>query len=113
VVYDPVGGEMFEQSVGCTAAEGRLLPVGYASGRWGQVNFSQLNLKNLSIVGALGGGPWMPMDERRAMHAQLLGLFSAGKLSANVDRTIAFEDIPAGLAAVARREVHGRIVARH
>ena len=113
VVYDPVGGEMFEKSVACTAAEGRLLPVGYASGRWGHVNFSDLNLRNLSIVGALGGGPWMPLDERRAMHARLLELFSEGKLSANVERVIEFGEIPAGLSAVARRDVRGRIVARH
>lgn len=113
VVYDPVGGEMFENSVACTAVEGRLLPVGYASGRWGNINFSDLNLKNLSIVGALGGGPWMSREERLAMHSRLLDLFQTGKLSANVDRTIAFADISAGLAAVARREVHGRIVARH
>ena len=112
VVYDPVGGEMFEKSVACTAVEGRLLPVGHACGRWGQVNFSDLNLRNLSIVGALGGGPWMPLEERRAMHARLLELFSEGKLSANIERVIEFEEIPAGLAAVARRDVRGRIVAR-
>lgn len=113
VIYDPVGGEMFEKSIACTAVEGRLLPVGYASGRWGNVNVSDINLKNLSIVGALGGGPWMPLEERRTMHAALLELFREGKLSANVERTISFEAIPAGLAAVARRDVRGRIVARH
>lgn len=113
IVYDPVGGEMFEQSLACTAVEGRLLPVGYASGRWGDVSFSDLNLKNLSIVGALGGGPWMTREDRLAMHAKLLDLFTAGKLAANVERTIGFEDIPAGLSSVARREVRGRIVAMH
>lgn len=113
LVYDPVGGEMFEKSLECLASEGRLLPIGYASGRWGQVSFSDLNRRNASIVGALGGGGWLPRDEMVIMHQQLLDIYAAGKVKTDISREIAFDDIPEGLTALANRGVLGRIVALH
>jgi NADPH2:quinone reductase len=113
IVYDPVGGEVFERSVECVAPEGRMLPIGFASGRRGQIPMDVLNLKNISVVGVLGGGGWVDRAGMLAMHGQLLDLYARGKVRPYVDRKVAFSDIPSGLAAVADREVRGRIVALH
>jgi len=51
VVVDPVGGEVFDQSLRCLAMEGRLLTVGFASGRIPSAPANRLLLRNASVVG--------------------------------------------------------------
>lgn len=109
IVFDPVGGDTFERSVDCIACEGRLLPIGFASGRWGGISPEILAFKNISIVGALGGG--FERDIMLAMHAHLTALHAAGKLPSLIDSTIGFGDIAAGVQRVADRQVRGRLVA--
>jgi NADPH2:quinone reductase len=111
VVFDPVGGEMYERSVDCMASEGRLLPIGFACGRWGVVSPQTLALKNISAVGALGGG--FPRDFMLAMHQHLLELYREGKIRVLIDRRIGFEEIAEGVQFVADRKVKGRVVALH
>jgi NADPH2:quinone reductase len=111
IIYDPVGGEVFERSVECLAYEGRLLPIGYASGRWGNVPPNQLAWRNASIVGVLPTG--FPRSDMLAMHAHLARLYEEGSIRVLVDRQIAFDEIPVGLTDVAERRVQGRIVALH
>lgn len=111
IVFDPVGGEMYEKSVGCIASEGRLLPIGFACGRWGVVSPETLALKNISAVGALGGG--FPRDFMLGMHQHLLELYRAGKIRVMIDHTIGFDQIRDGVQWVADRKVKGRVVALH
>jgi len=111
IVFDPVGGTMFERSVDCIAREGRLLPIGFACGRWGVVGVETLAFRNISIVGALGGG--FERDEMLAVHDTLLKLHDAGKIAVVIDRRIGFAEIAAGAQRVADRLVRGRIVAVH
>src|SRR5579872_5250313 len=56
VVYDPVGGEVFDLSTKCIAPGGRLIVIGFASGRIPSIAANRILLKNISIVGALWGG---------------------------------------------------------
>ena len=109
IVFDPVGGEIFEKSVGCLASEGRLLPIGFACGRWGVVSPEALALKNVSIVGALGGG--FDRDYMLSVHKNLMDLYAKGAIKVWIDRRIGFADIRDGVQALADRKVRGRIVA--
>jgi NADPH2:quinone reductase len=109
IVFDPVGGTFFERSVDCIAREGRLLPIGFASGRWGVVGVETLAFRNISIVGALGGG--FERDEMLAVHETLLALHAAGRIAVRIDRQIDFSEIADGVQRVADRLVHGRVVA--
>jgi len=111
IVFDPVGGEMFEKSADCCAQEGRLLPIGFACGRWGVISPQTLTLKNISLVGVLAGG--FPRDYMMSMHDHLVALYTAGKIKMVIDRRIGFDDIRDGLQDVADRKVRGRIVAIH
>ena len=111
VVFDPVGGEMFEKSVNCLASEGRLLPIGFASGRWGVISPETLALKNVSIVGALGGG--FDREYMLSVHDSLMALYAKGAIRMEIDRKIGFADIRDGVQIVADRKVRGRIVAIH
>jgi NADPH:quinone reductase len=51
VVVDPVGGTVFEQSLRCLAPEGRLVTVGFASGRIPAAAANRLLLRNAAAVG--------------------------------------------------------------
>lgn len=110
IVFDPVGGETFEKSVGCTASEGRLLPIGFACGRWGNISPVALTLNNLSVVGAV---PNFPRPDLLAMHDALVRLYRDGKIRMLIDRQITFDNIRSGLQDLADRKVSGRIVAVH
>ncbi|HXX49240.1 MAG TPA: NADPH:quinone oxidoreductase family protein, partial [Myxococcota bacterium] len=51
VIYDPVGGEIFDGSLRCIAWNGRLLVIGFASGVIPEVKVNRILLKNVSVVG--------------------------------------------------------------
>ena len=89
VVFDPVGGAVFDESLRCIAPEGRLLPIGFASGQVPQIPANILLVKNISVLGLNYGTyiGWGLTDERRsyaprvqAMMAQLFDWVSAGRL---------------------------------
>ena len=51
VVWDPVGGDVFDASRRCIAFEGRLVVVGFTSGRIPEVPAGHVLVKNYSVVG--------------------------------------------------------------
>jgi NADPH2:quinone reductase len=110
VVFDPVGGEVFERSVGCLAYGGRLLAIGFASGGWGEVRTRDLVKRNATVVGALA----VPPDEEsaREMKRALLALYDNGKLALRIEKVRDFEEIPAALAELEDRRVVGKQVVR-
>ncbi|MFT3799846.1 MAG: NADPH:quinone oxidoreductase family protein [Burkholderiaceae bacterium] len=55
VIYDPVGGDVFDESLRCIAWDGRLLVVGFASGRIPSVNVNLPLIKGFSVVGVRAG----------------------------------------------------------
>jgi len=109
VVFDPVGGETFEKAVGCLAMEGRILPIGFASGSWGTVRPEIFAFKNASLVGTIAG--MFPRHEMLAMHDEILALHAEGGLEPLLDRVIGFDEIGQSLQDLADRKVRGRVVA--
>ena len=55
VIYDPVGGDVFDGSTKCIAFEGRLLTIGFAGGRIPTLAINRVLLKNISVVGVHWG----------------------------------------------------------
>ncbi len=110
VVFDPVGGEFYERCFAVLKHQGRVLPIGFASGRWGDTPMGRVVQNNLSVIGALPAG--FSRAEQLEAHNQLLTLLEQGRIRCLVDELIDFEGIPNGLTRVANREVTGRIIAR-
>ncbi|WP_455285280.1 NADPH:quinone oxidoreductase family protein [Cupriavidus necator] len=73
VVFDPVGGDLFDASLRCTAPGARLLSIGYASGHIPQVPANLLLVKNLSLIGFNYGYyiGWGLTDERKRFAPQV------------------------------------------
>jgi NADPH2:quinone reductase len=108
LVYDPVGGSLAEDAAAAMARHGRLLAVGFASGRWPKLETYKMVINNTSLVGVLAGG--YSRDELDAIHANLAGLVADGRLRSAVTGEVPFDDLPAGLQRMADRGVIGKRV---
>ena len=66
VIYDPVGGDVFIESLRCIAPEGRIMPVGFAAGSIQQIPANILLVKNITVTGLNLGYyfGWSPVDMR-------------------------------------------------
>lgn len=111
VIYDPVGGDVFDQSLRCIAWDGRLLVVGFASGRIPSAPANMALLKSCSIVGVFWGA-WNEREpvENRANLDELFQWYREGKLKPNVSHTFALADTADALYALINREVVGKAV---
>jgi NADPH2:quinone reductase len=111
VIFDPVGGDVFDLSAKCIAPEGRILVIGFASGRIPSVHVNRLLLKNISVVGVFWGDyanarPWYFGEVHRALAA----LYAEGKISPVVSYQYSLEEAPRAMRDVAERRVKGKSV---
>ena len=111
VIFDPVGGDAFTQSVRCIGWEGRILVIGFASGEIPSVAANMILVKNFSVTGVVfGEHSWRyPADTRKRL-GQLLEAWSAGHLKPAVMRTYDLDQAKAALQEVAARRAIGKIV---
>ena len=110
VIYDPVGGDVFDVSTKCIATGGRLLVVGFASGRIPTIAANRILLKNISIVGVFWGRE--TEDNPDSLHQRQLkldGLYEAGKIRPAVSATYPLADARKALGDIAERRVSGKV----
>jgi NADPH2:quinone reductase len=113
VIYESVGGEVFERSRKCIASEGRLLIIGYSSGRVGKISAASAMLKNYDVIGVyMGAYPAMQRDVLDWHHEAVLELFASGRVRSVVDRVVEFEAVPQAIADLADRRTVGKLVVR-
>jgi len=112
VVYDPVGGEVFELSTRSIAPEGRVLVIGFASGRIPSVQMNRVLLKDISIVG-VHWGQYVNQHPEFVTHTHevLTAMYLGGQIRPVVGKIHGLEEIPAGLRELAERRVTGKAVA--
>ena len=111
VVWDPVGGDVFDASRRCVAFEGRLVVVGFASGRIPSVPAGHVLVKNYSVVG-LHWGLYRTVDPQVVAdaHAALTRLYEAGSIRPLVSERVPMAEAPAALARLASRGTVGKVV---
>jgi NADPH2:quinone reductase len=111
VIYDPVGSDVFDLSTKCIAPGGRLLVVGFAGGRIPSIAANRILLKNISVVGVHWGAEVRSRSTYLVeIHRELDALWHAGKIAPEVCREWPLAELPAALAALARREIAGKAV---
>ena len=111
VVYDPVGGELFEQALRSTAWEGRVLVIGFASGEIPKVPANLPLLKGCSVVGvSLGGFRNRYPETYVANFDQLFAWHAEGRLKPLVSRTLPMSKAAEALTTLASRSAVGKIV---
>jgi NADPH2:quinone reductase len=111
VIYDPVGGDVFDLSSKCIAADGRLLVIGFASGRIPSIAANRLLLKNMSATGVYWGGYLTAHPEYfREAQAGLDPLIAQGKLRPEVSSRYGFGDAPKAVREIEKRTILGKAV---
>ena len=111
VVYDPVGGDLFDAAVRACNPEARLLPLGFASGKVPQIPANILLVKNLTVIGYYWGGytrvnPAVLTDS----FAVLFDWYVAGKLKPHVSHVLPLAQANDGLELLRTRKATGKVV---
>ena len=111
VVYDPIGGDVFDESLRCIAPFGRMLVIGFASGRIPEVAVNYALIKQYAIIGVRAGeyGRLNPAGGREVNRA-LLEMAGAGRLKPHIHARVPFSDVVLAFDEIARRTVIGRMV---
>jgi NADPH2:quinone reductase len=111
VVYDPVGGDLFDAALRSIAWEGRLVVIGFAGGRIPQIPANLLLVKNCSAVGFYWGSYRAKDPARvRASFDTLLGWVAEGKLKPHVSESFALEDAAKAIRVLQSRKATGKVV---
>ncbi|OHD05065.1 NADPH:quinone oxidoreductase family protein [Sphingopyxis sp. RIFCSPHIGHO2_12_FULL_65_19] len=110
-IFDPVGGDVFDESTRCIAFGGRLLVVGFASGRIPEVSVNMPLIKGFSVVGVRAGEYGRRFPARGAENVAAIDALAAdGKIRPHVHAAIDLADWREGFAMLERREVVGKVV---
>ncbi|MEE8545083.1 MAG: NADPH:quinone oxidoreductase family protein [Alphaproteobacteria bacterium] len=111
VVYDPVGGDVMDESVRCINWGGRILVIGFASGRFAEIPSNLVLIKGMSVVGVYWGSFAARNPERNRENLRvLLEWFAQGKVKPLISRSFALEEAAAALEALEARKVTGKAV---
>lgn len=111
VVFDTIGGEVFEESLRGTAWGARVLVVGFASGKHPSIRANYALIKGLTIMGCRAGesvrrDPSLHLPRMK----QLLDWVDAGEICPHVSHEFAVEDVEAAFRTVLERRVIGKAV---
>ena len=111
VIYDPVGGEVSEQSTRCIAFEGRLVIIGFTSGKFPTFKGNHILVKNYSVVG-LHWGYYRQMNPAKIEQGwqELLKLYEAGKLKPVIAARYPMSRVADAMKHLTSRAAIGKIV---
>ncbi|MBK17868.1 MAG: hypothetical protein CMM52_03385 [Rhodospirillaceae bacterium] len=117
-ILDPVGGDVFDQSLRCIAMEGRICPIGFTAGRAAQIPSNIVLVKNITVCGLNMGTyyGWSPNDVRYEMEDRVRTLMtkfsewaSEGKINPQVCATFPLNEFKEAMALVLSRKSIGRV----
>jgi NADPH2:quinone reductase len=111
IVFDPVGGDRFTDSLRSLAPEGRLIVVGFAGGSIPEVKVNRLLLNNTEIIGSGWGGYAMNKPELcREVGSALQKMIEDGIVRPVVGERFPLEQAREALEVIDRREATGKVV---
>jgi NADPH2:quinone reductase len=111
VVYDPIGGDVFDASRRLVAFEGRILVIGFVAGRFAEVPTNHVLIKNYAVVGvhwarySRVAPEWIPRWQGR-----LNDLWAAGEIAPLVGAELPLREAPEALRRLGSRETTGKVV---
>ena len=113
VVFDPVGGDVFKQSLRCVNPDARLVIIGFAGGDIQQIPSNHLLVKNVSAVGmAMGAYRIAAPSVVERGYMDLNRWFAEGKLRPKVSQVFPLEQTKDALEVIHQRKVIGKVVVK-
>lgn len=111
VIYDPVGGDVFDESVRCIGWDGRLLIIGFADGRIPNIGVNMPLIKGFSVVGVRAGEYGRRNTEKGAENQEAIWHLAAeGKITPHVHARLPLSQWRDGFDMMAKREIVGRVI---
>jgi NADPH:quinone reductase len=111
IVFDPVGGDMFDESTRCVAFGGKLMVVGFTSGRIADISTNIPLIKGFSIVGLRAGEYARRFPGRgRAIQSAITTLAEEVRITPAIDRILPLSQWREGFDAMASRALVGKVV---
>jgi NADPH2:quinone reductase len=113
IIYDPVGGDVFDESVRCIAFNGRLLSIGYASGRIPTLPVNMALIKGFSLVGVRAGeyGRRFPLEGVRNQNF-IWQMAAEGSLTPRIHAEVPLDRWREAYDLLADRQVIGKAIIR-
>ena len=111
VLYDPVGGAQFEAAFRAMKPEGRIIPIGFASGTVPQIAANHLLVKNLTVIGLYWGGylRFRPEVLTQSL-STLFGWYGEGRLRPHVSHVLPLARAGEALELLRSRASTGKVV---
>lgn len=111
VIYDPVGGDIFDRSRKCIAFDGRILVIGFAGGTIPNLAINHVLIKNYSIVGVHYGYYARLFPENVIKeHDAIMKLYEDGKIKPLIYKEYPFEQVPEALTMLGTRKTWGKVI---
>src|ERR1700687_4537270 len=109
VVFDPVGGEVFENSLRCIAWGARILVIGFTGGI-GLARTNLLMIKGASVIGVRAGEAVRRNPALGEVRIKALSAWAeAGKLRPNISHRLPLEDYAQAMRLLTDRKAIGRV----
>jgi NADPH2:quinone reductase len=113
VIFDPVGGDVFDESVRCIAFDGRILSIGFTSGRLPVLPVNYALIKGFSVMGVRAGEYGRKFPERgRENNEAIWKLAAEGAMHPRVDREFPLDHWREAFDTLADRTVVGKTIIR-
>jgi NADPH:quinone reductase len=111
VIYDPVGGELFDQCMRCINWYGRILVIGFAAGEIPRVPINLILLKSCQLVGVFFGA-WSARapDEAAANFQEILELYRQGRIKPLIGARYPLAQYADALRCLMERRAIGKVV---
>ena len=111
LVFDPVGGDVFDESTRCVTFGGKLLVVGFVAGRIPEIAANIPLIKGFSVVGVRAGEYARRFPDRGRHVAEAIDrLASEKRITPHIDRILPLAQWREGFVAMDRGEIMGKIV---
>jgi len=113
VIFDPVGGDVFDESVRCIAFDGRLAVIGFTSGRIATLPTNMALIKGFSLVGVRAGEYGRQFPERGdRSQAAIWAWAEQGDVTPPIHSSLPLEAALDGFEMLQSRQVVGKLVIR-
>jgi len=111
VIYDPVGGDVFDESTRCIAFDGRIAIIGFTSGRIPSISVNMPLIKGYSILGVRAGeyGRKFPEKGRQNMFA-ITKLLAEKKIRPHIHARVPLAQAVDAMRMLENREAIGKVV---
>jgi NADPH2:quinone reductase len=111
VIFDPVGGDVFDESMRCVAPFGRILVVGFTGGRPALAKTNHLLVKDAEVIGfTIGALVRHDREWSDRNHRVLMGWLASGRIHPYISHRVPLDRAGEALRLILDREVMGKVV---